>query len=129
MSIQAIEDIYSMTPLQQGLLFHSLLAPQSGLYVDQFVFDLPGTLDVEALKSAWRQVIDRHAILRTSFHWENLSKPIQVVHKDVDVSVNVRDWRGESPASQQKSIENYLTEDRQTGFDLSVPPQMTQGTF
>ncbi len=126
MSIQGIEDIYSMTPLQQGLLFHSLLAPQSGLYVDQFVFDLPGTLDVAALKSAWRQVIDRHAILRTSFHWENLSKPIQVVHKNVDVSVNVRDWRGDSPASQQKSIESYLTEDRQTGFDLSVPPLMRQ---
>src|SRR5690242_18119689 len=126
MNVQGIEDIYSMTPLQQGLLFHSLLAPRSGLYVDQFVFDLPGKLDVDALKNAWQQVIDRHAILRTSFHWENLSKPIQVVYKNVDFSLEVRDWRGASPAKQEKSLESLLNEDRQTGFDLSAPPLMRQ---
>ena len=126
MNVQGIEDIYSMTPLQQGLLFHSLLAPRSGLYVDQFVFDLPGKLDVDALKNAWQQVIDRHAILRTSFHWENLSKPIQVVYKNVDFSLEVRDWRGASPAKQEQSLESLLNEDRQTGFDLSAPPLMRQ---
>jgi amino acid adenylation domain-containing protein len=124
MSVQGIEDIYSMTPLQQGLLFHTLLRPESGVYVDQFVLDVRGSLHVPAMESAWRQVISRHVVMRTSFHWENLSKPVQIVHREVELSLDIRDWRDRSPELQKDLLETYLKDDRQRGFDLSVAPLM-----
>jgi amino acid adenylation domain-containing protein len=126
MSDQGIEDICSITPLQQGLLFHSLLLPQSGLYVDQFLLDLPGNLNIPALENAWRQVIERHAILRTSFHWENLTNPLQVVHREAKLTTEMRDWRAQPDAVQRELLENYLSEDRERGFDLSAAPLMRQ---
>lgn len=124
MNVQGVENIYTMTPLQQGLLFHSLLMPEAGLYVDQFVLDLAGDLSVPTLESAWQQVVNRHAILRTSFHWENLGKPLQVVHREVNMSVQTHDWRGRAPEVQAELLEAYLIADRQQGFDLSEPPLM-----
>jgi NAD(P)-dependent dehydrogenase (short-subunit alcohol dehydrogenase family)/aryl carrier-like protein len=62
-----IEDIYPLTPLQHGMLFHILAAPSSGMYVNQQRYTLQGSLDISALKTAFQQVIDRHQILRTAF--------------------------------------------------------------
>ncbi|MEP7340685.1 MAG: condensation domain-containing protein, partial [Acidobacteriota bacterium] len=122
MNVEAVEDIYVMTPLQQGLLFHGLMAPQSGLYAEQFVWDLRGDLRLKALESAWQQVANRHAILRTSFHWEDLGKPLQVVHREMPLTVKVCDWRGHSVAVQEELLAAYLSEDRQRGFDLAEVP-------
>lgn len=126
MSTQGIEDIYSMTPLQQGLLFHSLLTPQCGLYVDQFVLDLTSSLDLSAMETAWQHVIARHAVLRTSFHWENLGKPLQVVHPAAKLPIEVHDWRDRPPALQKSALETYIKDDRQRGFDLTRAPLMRQ---
>jgi surfactin family lipopeptide synthetase C len=124
MSAQGVEDIYAMTPLQQGLLFHSLLTPESGLYIDQFVLELRGDLDVAALGRAWREVVRRHAILRTSFHWENLGRPLQVVHREVDLNVESHDWRAHPPAAREEMLAEFLKADRRRGFDLTAPPLM-----
>jgi hypothetical protein len=124
MSAHGVEDIYAMTPLQQGLLFHTLLAPESGLYIDQFVLELGGDLDVAALGRAWREVAGRHAILRTSFHWENLGKPLQVVHRETELNVESYDWRAHTPAAREGLLEEFLEADRRRGFDLSAPPLM-----
>ena len=124
MSAHGVEDIYAMTPLQQGLLFHSLLAPESGLYLDQFVLELRGDLDLAALGRAWREVASRHAILRTSFHWENLGKPLQVVHREMDLNVESHDWRAHPPAAREELLAEFLKADRGRGFDLTAPPLM-----
>ena len=61
-----VEDVYELSPLQQGLLFHSLLAPRSGVYVEQVTFPVEGTLDVAAFEAAWQQVVAATGVLRTS---------------------------------------------------------------
>ncbi len=66
-----IEDIYELSPLQQGMLFHTLVVPHSGVYFEQFCYALQTQLNVPAFKKAWQRVLDRHPILRTSFYWEN----------------------------------------------------------
>jgi len=76
-----IEDIYELSPVQQGILFHSLYAPQLGLYFIQFSYTVRGHLNLVAFERAWQQVAARHTILRTSFYWEEIDKPLQVVHR------------------------------------------------
>jgi len=60
-----IEDVYPLSPMQQGMLFHSLFAPASGVYIQQPNYELHGNLDISAFERAW-QVVDRHPILRTA---------------------------------------------------------------
>ena len=64
------EDIYGLSPAQEGMLMHTLREPGSGLFFLQKVLPLTDP-DIPSFLSAWRRVIDRHPILRTSFHWED----------------------------------------------------------
>ena len=79
MRAEEIEDIYPLSPLQQGMLFHSLYAPESGEYFRQSLFELRGRLNAEAFEHAWRRAVERHDVLLTAFVWENLDEPLQVV--------------------------------------------------
>src|ERR1044071_5408843 len=78
-----IEVISELSPMQQAMLFHSLYAPGSGVYVLQMSLRLAGRLDIPAFERAWRTVVARHAILRSAFFWEGLEKPAQVVFRAV----------------------------------------------
>ncbi|MGY3610255.1 MULTISPECIES: hypothetical protein [unclassified Bradyrhizobium] len=70
-----IGNIYALSPLQDGTLFHHLLASQGDphLVVSQMAFADRGVLD--PYLAAVQRVVDRHDILRTSFVWEGLSSP------------------------------------------------------
>ena len=59
-----IEDLYPLTPVQEGMLFHTLADPESGHYVEQFVCRLRGELDPAALEKSWHRLIGRHHALR-----------------------------------------------------------------
>ncbi len=124
MTVDSIEQIYSLSPMQEGLLFHSLLAPESGVYFEQFCFTLRGKLNVGALRQAWQMVTDRHAILRTSFHWEGLESSVQVVHKQATVPFVEWDWRGLPSTEQERQLDFLLQEDRRRGFDMTEAPLM-----
>ena len=77
-----ISDIYPLSPIQQGLLFHTLYdGSRSGTYVEQLSCTLEGDLNIRAFEQAWQKVIDSHPVLRTSFVWEGLEEPLQVVHQ------------------------------------------------
>ncbi|MEO0770472.1 MAG: condensation domain-containing protein [Cyanobacteria bacterium J06649_4] len=81
----AIENMYPLSPMQEGLLFHSLLAPASGVYVPQVVLTLSGEIAESRLRQAWESAIARHSILRTGFYWEQRDQPFQVVyHQDIE---------------------------------------------
>ena len=119
-----IEDIYPLSPLQQGMLFHTLYDPESEFYFEQLSSTLRGALDVDALRRAWQSVIDRHTILRTAFFWERRDKPLQVVRRKVTLPWEQEDWRGLSTLEQQERFKAYLEADRRRGFELSKAPLM-----
>jgi non-ribosomal peptide synthetase component F/aryl carrier-like protein len=119
-----IEDIYPLSPTQQGMLFHTLYAPQSGVYVAQISCTFSNSLNVSLLKKAWRLVIERHPVLRTSFHWERRDQPFQVVYRSVNLPWEQYDWRGVSSTEQQELLKNFLKGDRQRDFDINKPPLM-----
>src|SRR5690349_17701005 len=117
-----IEAIYPLSPMQQGMLFHTIYAPQSGVYLQQLRCTLEGELDKSALRRAWQRVVDRHAILRTAFTWQHHKKPLQVVRQQVTLPWDEKDLRGCDDVEQQ--LKTYLQADREQGFSLTKPPLM-----
>ncbi len=115
-------DLFHLSPMQQGMLFHILYAPNTDVYLGQFSCVLHGDLDANALGLAWQQTIDRHEVLRASFIWENLDEPLQLIHKNVTVPLEQHDWRGLTDG--ENGWEAFLIRERERGFDLSTPPLM-----
>ena len=66
MNLENVEDLYPLSPMQEGMLFHTLADPGSGVYVEQFCCMLDGKLDMEAFRKAWSGVLERHTALRTA---------------------------------------------------------------
>ncbi|PMB16043.1 non-ribosomal peptide synthetase [Fischerella thermalis CCMEE 5282] len=124
MGMKNIADFYPLSPMQQGILFHCLADPKSGVYFDQFSCIIEGNLNIAAFHRAWQQVVNRHSILRTCFLWEGLKEPVQVVHRQVTLPFVHQDWRHLSSVAQQEQIEAFLSSDRCQGFNLTVAPLM-----
>src|SRR5690606_18239412 len=78
-----IQDIYPLSPMQQAMLIHTLAAGNSTVNFEQSCTRIRGPFDLEAFRHAWTRVFERHDILRTSFHWQGLAQPQQVVHRAV----------------------------------------------
>ena len=119
---QSIEDIYPLSPLQQGILFDSLDASKAGVYFVQKMCRLQGDLHIPALELAWQRVVERHPVLRTSFIWEGLDEPLQIVHSDVKVALKYEDWQMMPPDQQGERLEDYIQADRRQAFDLTCAP-------
>ena len=119
-----VESFYPLSPMQQGMIFHSLLAPESGMYVEQVSCRLRGGLNIPAFERAWQRVIERHSILRTAFAGEELKEPVQVAHKRAALPLEQQDWRGLTAAEQAARLETFLQAGRARGFKLSEPPLM-----
>jgi aryl carrier-like protein len=124
-----IEDTYPLTPTQQGILFHSLSEPDSGVYATQLVCELRGGLDEEALQAAWQTVVRRHQSLRADFAWDVWTEPIQVVRREVEVKMNREDWTQFNHERQEELLEEYLRSDRERGFDFKHAPLLRLALF
>src|SRR5579859_4668805 len=124
MTADSIEHIYGLSPMQQGMLFHTLYAPQSGVYIGQLICRIEPGLDIDLFYEAWQRVILRHPPLRTAFLWEGMDEPLQVVYRFVTVPWQQHDWQDLSESERQVMLEKMLAEDRRDGFDVSQAPLM-----
>ena len=104
------------------MLFHTLAAPGSGMYVEQYSCVITGALRADRFKAAWNAALTRHPALRTAFLWEDLDEPLQVVRERVDLSWTMHDWRDASSAVQAERWAALRHEDRARGFDLVRAP-------
>ncbi|AGC45642.1 non-ribosomal peptide synthetase [Myxococcus stipitatus DSM 14675] len=116
-----VEDLYPLSPMQQGILFHVLLAPASAVYFQQLAWTVD-SLDLPAFMEAWRHCLKRHTILRSSFHWEGLDAPLQVVHAAPELPIDSLDWSQLSADEQRTRFEALLVEDKQRGVELRSAP-------
>jgi amino acid adenylation domain-containing protein len=121
---EKIEDIYELTPLQQVMLFSTLYAPESGVYFETVNAPLRGPLSIPGLTSAWRRVVNHYSVLRSSFHWEDLEKPVQVVHRSTNLTVTEHDWRAVHRDQHEGRLKAFLEDDRRRGFRLDEAPLM-----
>ncbi|MFD7639010.1 condensation domain-containing protein, partial [Streptomyces sp. NPDC059873] len=117
-----VEDIYPLTPLQSGMLFHALAEPESAAYLEQLAFTLEGTIDLDRLSKAWQRVVERSDALRVSLVWDDVPEPVQVVRRRVSLPVRRMDWSGADEAEQALLLKDLLAEDRERGMDLTAGP-------
>jgi amino acid adenylation domain-containing protein len=129
MRAEKIESSYQLSPMQQGMLFHSLLARHSGVYIQQMCCALRERLDVPAFVSAWERAAARHEVLRTSFRWGGVEGPLQLVHERVEVPFEQHDWRSLAPEAQEKRLDEYVAQDRRLGFEPERVPLMRLALF
>ncbi|HEX2270548.1 MAG TPA: amino acid adenylation domain-containing protein, partial [Pyrinomonadaceae bacterium] len=124
MNPKNIENIFELSPLQQGMLFHTLYAGKIDPYVYQYAARLKGELQPATFRDAWQATVDRHQSLRTAFYWQESDKPLQVAYKEVEIPFEEYDWRGLPAELQEKQLEDFFHADRERGFEFSVPPLM-----
>jgi hypothetical protein len=110
--------------MQEGLLFHALLAPDSAVYFEQVCCRLGKLAHAEHFRRAWQMVVDRHAALRTCFYWKNRKRPLQIVRKNCELPWIEEDWRSIEPDEQQTRRDALLRADRVEGFKLDKAPLM-----
>ncbi|MGW4943412.1 non-ribosomal peptide synthase/polyketide synthase [Actinoplanes sp. NPDC004185] len=121
---RTVEDVYPLTPLQAGMVFHSLVDEDSGVYADRTQLRLGGVTDPAALATAWQRVVDRTPALRTAVIWEGVDQPVQVVHREVTLPVTHHDWRALDDAARADALDSLLAEDRAAGLELTTAPLM-----
>ena len=121
--------MYCLSPLQQGMLFHTLADSHRGVDIEQISITLRESLDTPRFVTAWQQVIERHAILRTQFVWEGVSEPQQVVATQVELPVFSADFTPHPSTTQQQLLTTYYQQDRQQPFDLAQAPLMRLAIF
>ncbi|HSF41609.1 MAG TPA: amino acid adenylation domain-containing protein [Thermoanaerobaculia bacterium] len=122
MSEQPIEDLYPLSPMQQGMLFHALYAPRGGVHVWQLSCSLLGPLDADAFRRALARLLERHAALRTSFLWDDLEQPLQMVEREVPLPLVEEDWSDVPEGERRERFEALLEDERTRGFDLGQAP-------
>ena len=120
--INKIQNIYPLSPMQAGLLFQSLYAPNSDAYFVQSIFELEREVDVNALRSAWQAVSNHHPVLRTGIVWEKLEEPLQYVLEYVDIPFESYDWQNIEAERQQSLLKELAQADIEKNFDLSKAP-------
>ncbi|WP_203737931.1 non-ribosomal peptide synthetase, partial [Actinoplanes italicus] len=116
-----LSDVYPLTPLQQGMLFHTELAPGSGVYWVQHGLSLTGPLDVPALHRAWDLTFARHAVLRSTVVTAGMPAPMSVVSSSVPLPMSLIDLSDDDPETQQRRVTTLLAEDRARGADFDEP--------
>ncbi|MGB3125560.1 MAG: amino acid adenylation domain-containing protein, partial [Pseudomonas sp.] len=117
---RTVEDIYPLSPMQQGMLFHSLLEQDAGDYINQMRLRVQG-LDAERFCAAWQAALDAHTILRSSVVWEgDLPHAVQIVQRELNLPVELFDWQAHDDLTER--LERLADEERRRGFDLAQAP-------
>lgn len=117
-------DSYELSPLQQGMLFHALSAPGSGVDIEQVVFTLKERLDVAVFEQAMREVMARYPMLRTRLRWRDIGEPCQEVLARPQMPTAVADWSNVALDVAQRRFDAHVHADRHHDFDLSRAPMM-----
>ncbi|SCN41681.1 non-ribosomal peptide synthetase [Bacillus wiedmannii] len=122
-----ITDLYPLSPLQEGMIFHTLhdqedehVAP----YIVQLSFRIKGKMDIPTFEQAWKSVIQRHEIFRTAFVWDKIEEPLQVVYENIPFKVNKEDWRTMTTEEIEEKRKVFWALDRKQAFQFDEAPLM-----
>lgn len=124
-----LKDIYPLSPLQEGLLFHHLYDKESTAYFEQVAYRMTGDIDLKAFEESWNYLLMRHDILRTLFIYEQTARPLQVVVKERKIEFHYNDIRSLSEDEQHRHLNDFKQRDRKRSFDLSKDVLMRINIF
>ncbi|MGW0601592.1 amino acid adenylation domain-containing protein [Streptomyces sp. NPDC002776] len=121
-SVPVRRDRYPLTPLQAGLLYHSLAGRD--LYARRITLTLAGITDADALARAWQHVVDQSPALRSTVHLPCGGRPEQIVHPEFRVPVTAYDWRGLGPDARRDALAALTERDRAQDPDPRQAPPL-----
>ncbi|MFE4130544.1 non-ribosomal peptide synthase/polyketide synthase [Peribacillus sp. YIM B13482] len=122
-----IIDLYPLSPLQEGMIFHTLHDQgdeHSAPYMVQLSFLFKGKLDILTFEQAWKSTIQRHEIFRSAFVWDEIENPLQVVYAHIPFKLNEVDWRALSAEEKEEKRKAFLATDRKQAFLFDEAPLM-----
>ncbi|TQR95459.1 amino acid adenylation domain-containing protein [Paenibacillus ottowii] len=116
-----IDNVYTLTPMQKGMLFHSQLDSQAAAndaYFEQVSYDMQGQLDIKAFAESLNILVRRHEALRTHFYFGRDTEPLQVVYRNRDCGFYYEDLRELDSDQRDIWLKNFKLKDKARGFDL-----------
>ncbi|MFE7610155.1 amino acid adenylation domain-containing protein [Streptomyces celluloflavus] len=118
-----VADLYPLTAMQSGMLYHSMTDPDRSLYLEQISFTVEGIDDPGRLERAWRQAVTETPVLRTAVLTDGLAEPLQAVYRTAPLDVTHLDWRERTrPEQRRADWAEVMRRDRARGMDLDRPP-------
>ncbi|UOG08063.1 non-ribosomal peptide synthetase [Bacillus altitudinis] len=124
-----VQDMYYLSPMQEGMLFHTLHHQEKGFYVEQMDMNVKGTLRSDLLEKSMNIIVERYDIFRTVFLHEKVKRPVQVVLKNRPFQLDIVDIQDLSESEQLERIDRFKQQDQLRGFDLSKDLLMRASVF
>ncbi|MBQ9894377.1 MAG: hypothetical protein IJM38_03210, partial [Ruminococcus sp.] len=117
-----IQNIYPLTPLQNGMLFHNLYEKESSAYLIQLEIKIEKNIEIGSIKKALKLLSDRYSVLRTFFVHEKVKEPCQVVLKERELEFEYVDLSDRIETDKNNTVKEILSLDVKRGFDLQNDP-------
>ncbi|GAA1914528.1 hypothetical protein GCM10009837_44050 [Streptomyces durmitorensis] len=118
-----VEDVWPLSPLQEGLLFHAAFDSEGpDVYQGQRLLELTGPLDADRLRASWQALLARHAALRASFRRRKSGEAVQVIARDVELPWRAADLSGLAEADARAEADRLAARERAERFDLATAP-------
>lgn len=118
-----IEEVYPMSGVQLGMVYHSMKNPDAAMYHDQFGYDLSvDSFDIQRFEAALRSVVAVHPVLRTSLEVDRFTEPVQIVWKEIPVKFEAVNLEPYSPSEQAQIIHSFFEQDRKLPFLVKEAP-------
>ena len=113
-----IINIYQLTSMQQGMLFHSIKDSDSGVYTEQTILDIKGNLNIELFEKTFNYLIEKYEIFRTAFVYNKLEEPKQVVLSERKIEMEVFELKTFTKEQAERRFQEILYKDKVRGFDI-----------
>ena len=124
----SVEEVYPMSDIQRGMVYESLKDLSKAIYHDQFVYRIP-FVDTDLFVKAFKLLIRKHSILRTSFEVNRFREDLQVIYQAIDCPLDIHDLTYKPSESQEEYIRNFLIEERKKPFQINKAPLWRYAIF
>ena len=125
-----VEDVFPMSDVEKGMIFHAYQNPDEAVYHDQFVYHRRFPFfEPDLLRKALELLAEKHSILRTSFNVDDFDEFVHFIHKLFPAAYNHFDISGLEKIAQEKFILKYMEDDRKDRWDITSPPLWRMATF
>jgi bacitracin synthase 3 len=124
-----LKDIYSLTPLQEGMLFHSQFNSDSSAYIEQTDLLIEGRFNPEIFKKSWQLITQKYDAFRSLFITKKADKPLQVIMKELNFDFKIENISQLTSLEKQQALNQFRQKDIKTGFNLSQGPLFRLAIF
>lgn len=114
-----VKNIYYLSPMQEGMLFHHIMDGHSSAYFEQLAIHFKGKLYIQKFEDSLNSVISRYDIFRTVFMYEETKRPLQIVLKERKAKLYYENIADSGVQDIPAWIEDFKARDREKGFDLT----------